>query len=180
MPDTLNIVRSIKQEDSLALHELIQKNSARLQDYFPNTLKNNETQDKSRAAVNNYIELAKQEELFVFVIEGNSENRIAGIIFIKEIKHDIGKAELAYFIDEAYQGMGIVSASLKFVIKFAFDDLKLNKLYCRIAPNNISSNRVAQKNGFILEGTLRNEFRIADNELVDLNYYGLLNDKKRN
>ncbi len=59
-------------------------------------------------------------------------------------------------------------------INIAFNEVGLNKVYCRVAPNNIASNRVAQKNGFELEGVLKQEFRIQDGSLIDLNYYGLL------
>lgn len=56
----------------------------------------------------------------------------------------------------------------------AFSNLNLNKVYCRVATDNTASNKVAIKNGFQLEGVLKQEFRIHDGSLIDLNYYGRL------
>jgi RimJ/RimL family protein N-acetyltransferase len=52
--------------------------------------------------------------------------------------------------------------------------LKLNKLYLRVSGDNKASQRVAEKNGFRTEGTLRSDFKTSDGKLIDLIYYGLL------
>ncbi|MCL5028997.1 MAG: GNAT family N-acetyltransferase [Bacteroidetes bacterium] len=51
----------------------------------------------------------------------------------------------------------------------------MNKVFLRIAEDNISSRRVAEKNGFIVEGILRQDFNISEGERIDVIYYGLLN-----
>jgi len=55
--------------------------------------------------------------------------------------------------------------------------LELKKIFLRIAPENIGSNQVALKNGFELEGVLKCGFRRGDGVLIDVNYYGLVNEE---
>ena len=83
---------------------------------------------------------------------------------------------MGYFIDKDYEGKGIITKGLSQVIRFCFDTLKLKKLFLRIDPDNFPSKRVAEKNGFIVEGTLRSEYRTGNGDLIDLVYYGLVNE----
>jgi ribosomal-protein-serine acetyltransferase len=106
-----------------------------------------------------------------------SVSKPIGMLFIKSLDWRIPKAELAYYIDKEYEGKGIISKALNNVIEFAFSVLKLNKLYLRVAPDNKGSRKVAEKNSFKIEGTLRNDFKTYEGALIDLLYYGLINNK---
>jgi RimJ/RimL family protein N-acetyltransferase len=50
----------------------------------------------------------------------------------------------------------------------------LNKIFMRIAEDNVSSRRVAEKNEFKIEGVLRKDFKTAEGKLIDVVYYGLI------
>ena len=84
------------------------------------------------------------------------------------------KAELAYYIDAMYEGKGIITYGLKLLCYYAFDEVCLKKVYARVYPYNHSSKKVLIKNGFQLEGVLRNDFRNGMGELCNIEYYGLL------
>ena len=49
----------------------------------------------------------------------------------------------------------------------------------RIAEDNLPSRRVAEKNSFVIEGTLRQDFKIAKGYWIDAVYYGLLRQSKK-
>ena len=60
------------------------------------------------------------------------------------------------------------------MLQFAFDSLKMNKVYMRCTTANESYGALAADSGFLKEGVLRNDYRVSDSdELLDLNYYGL-------
>lgn len=62
-------------------------------------------------------------------------------------------AEVGYLIGEkSYWGRGIASKCLERLVKFAVEDLKLEKLNAAYYENNQASRRVLQKCGFITEG----------------------------
>jgi|ERR1035437_1733253 ribosomal-protein-serine acetyltransferase len=167
-------IRLIKDEDAEQLFSLVTTNINRIKNYFPTTVKS--ITDNGTAV--NYIAEKKRQainrELFCFVIEDSEKQKIAGIIFIKSIDWNVCKAELGYFVDEKYAGKGIMSKSITKIIKYAFENLLLNKLYLRAALDNISSKKVAEKNGFEVEGILRKDFKTMDGTIIDLIYYGLL------
>jgi len=52
--------------------------------------------------------------------------------------------------------------------------MEFKKVFLRIAPFNLGSIRIAEKNDFKLEGRMRKEFRIETGETVDVLYYGKL------
>ncbi len=64
--------------------------------------------------------------------------------------------ELSYLIyDAAERGKGITSEAVRLLTKYLFDTQKVNRLQLVIHPDNIASQRVAQKNGFVCEGKMR-------------------------
>ena len=58
---------------------------------------------------------------------------------------------------------------------YAFDELGLLRLTAHTFEFNVGSSRVLEKNGFKLEGRLRQHFRKGD-KLLDARIYGLLRD----
>lgn len=52
-----------------------------------------------------------------------------------------------------------MSEALKPLLGFGFDTLSLNKIYAYHMVRNLASGRVLQKNGFTLEGLLRQRVR---------------------
>ena len=64
------------------------------------------------------------------------------------------RASIGYWVGEPFWNKGYASESLKEVLVFAFDELKLNKVYAQHESSNLASGRVMQKNGMIKEGEL--------------------------
>ncbi len=171
--DTFRI-RLIAEEDASALFELIEKNKIRLRDYFPNSIKSIVSQESALLYILEKIRQSQSKVFYCFVVEEQKVKGLIGIVFLKNVEWTIPKAELAYFIDAGSEGKGIITKSLQQVIGYGFETLKLNKLYLRVAGDNKASQRVAEKNGFRREGTLRSDFKTSDGKLIDLIYYGLL------
>lgn len=55
--------------------------------------------------------------------------------------------ELGYIFDSLYWKQGYCTESVEACIKFAFDELKPNELYCSIRPENTASIHIAEKMG---------------------------------
>lgn len=64
---------------------------------------------------------------------------------------NILEVEIAYLIDKNFQGMGLASEAAEGILKYGFETLNLKRLICLIDPDNIASQKVAQKTGMILE-----------------------------
>lgn len=98
---------------------------------------------------------------------------LCGTLRLNYIEPENAKACVAYFLDQAFQGRGLMTRALRGVIAHAFDALGFHRLELRHARGNEGSRRVAEKAGFVLEGILRQTERV-DGVLVDALIYGLL------
>jgi RimJ/RimL family protein N-acetyltransferase len=73
---------------------------------------------------------------------------LAGTIGIKDIDYVNKKADIGYWIGKQYQGKGIATQCVKLVVKYAFDALELEEILAYVFPDNNSSIKVLEKNGF--------------------------------
>jgi RimJ/RimL family protein N-acetyltransferase len=69
--------------------------------------------------------------------------------------YDPGAAEIGYWMDPQARGRGVATAAARAVCRWAFTtlDLALIEWHCEVG--NVASRRVAEKAGFLIEGTLR-------------------------
>jgi ribosomal-protein-alanine N-acetyltransferase len=58
-----------------------------------------------------------------------------------------------------YNGQGIVTEAIKVVLEYGFEELNMHSIEAVIDPDNVASERVLQKNGFVKEA------HILENEL---------------
>lgn len=166
-------IRPINEADRDAFHQLVADNKQRIIDYFPITVEKAMDAQVALESIQMYNLLASKNELHVMVMETPDDKRLVGMIFIKNIDPRTSKCELAYFINTQEEGKGHTTRLVGHAVDVAFNKLGMNKVYVRVATDNTASNKVMEKAGFELEGVLKQEFRIADGSLKDLNYYGL-------
>ena len=166
------IIRLLEKEDTSNLYDLIDRNRRRLERYFPVTVSQNLSLRDCFDYVDKKIRQAEQKELYLFVIL--LDEKIVGVIILKNIDWRIPKGELAYFVGEEWEGKRIMSRSMDWLMDHFFNEMKINKLFIKCSPNNIPSRRLAIQKGFRLEGLLREEFRIESGEIEDIEYYGKL------
>jgi len=68
------------------------------------------------------------------------------------------EVEVAYAIAAAYQSQGLGSEAAQAILNYGLEKLKLARLICFIDPENIPSQRVAEKMGMKFEKAARDEF----------------------
>lgn len=94
---------------------------------------------------------------FAILYKKNPESDgLVGIIGLNIIIDD-RKANLGYWIGEAFWGNGIASESVKLVINYAFSVLRLEEVYAYVYSQNKPSMRVLEKNGMTKVGEV-NEY----------------------
>ena len=154
--------------------DLIHKNRNHINKTFPVTVSNCIDLEKTNEFIAKNILIEKQKTGYFFYIRNLETNNLIGYLGIKKIDYNISKCELFYFIDENFEGKGIISKGILDAIDFCFKELKMNKIFICTSKINFGSQQIALKNGFILEGILRQEFKNDEGILEDINYYGLL------
>lgn len=174
MSDNIHL-RYIEEKDALDFYHLLRNNINHLSINFSKTLQAIYSEEAAVQFIKNKIDLIQKREQFYFLIE--IERHIIGCLSLKEIDWDVPKAEIAYFVDEKYQGKGITSRAINWLKDFCFNELKLLKLFARIVPDNIGSRKVVMKNGFIKEANLKMDHRTGLGELTDTEYYSVFNEQ---
>ena len=88
------------------------------------------------------------------------------------------KAELYIFVNPDLQTRGIGTRVITLLCKYAFEILNLHKIYLYTNETNVAAQKVYEKNGFKLEGRLRDELYVNERYETRLYYGLLLNDFK--
>ena len=154
--------------------KLIMKNKSHIEKTFPVTVSNCLDLDKAIGFIETNIQKEANNEGYYFYIRNTETNILIGYVCIKNIKQDILKCELAYFIDADFEGKGIISKAVSKTIDFCITELGMNKVYICTSKINKGSQQIALKHGFQEEGILREEFKNHQGVLEDIVYFGLL------
>ena len=155
-------------------YELVQKNRDRLADYFIGTVSRTKTYEEAQEFVEEMIRHTISNTYFPYVIIDHTDEKIIGFVDLKNIDWNIPKTQIGFYIDESYAGKGIISKAIREICNYCFKEKGFVKLFMRIHPENIAAQKVAEKCGFELEGTIRNDYKTGSGEIIDLLYYGKL------
>ena len=93
----------------------------------------------------------KNDPLTIFAIEINRQ--AAGGIGL-HLQQDIHckNAELGYWLAEPFWGKGIITSAIKQIVAYGFKTFEIDRIFARPFGNNLGSQKVLTKSGFILEG----------------------------
>lgn len=89
---------------------------------------------------------------FAITLEGSGE--LIGAVGLT-LDRENRSAELGFWIGRPYWGMGYASEAARAVVRFAFEELALNRVWAYHLVRNEASRRVLEKTGLRHEGTLR-------------------------
>jgi ribosomal-protein-alanine N-acetyltransferase len=99
-------------------------------------------------------EAAGANEGWRFAILDGDE--IAGRINLTDvIRGPLQVANVGYFIDQRRNGRGLASAAVADVVEFGFGEAGLHRIEAGTLPDNLASQRVLEKNGFVRFGLAR-------------------------
>lgn len=83
-----------------------------------------------------------------------------GLMFGKDSNIDISEmeAEVGYWIGVPYWGQGLIPEAVRELMRYAFEELHMEKLWCGYFEGNKKSCRVQEKCGFIYHHTKENVY----------------------
>jgi RimJ/RimL family protein N-acetyltransferase len=111
------------------------------------------TKSETRKWLNRQLTRYKKDGYGYFaVVLKNTDNLIGQVGVFKSMIHEKEVVELGYIFDNLYWNQGYCIEAVNACVRFAFDKVKPDKLYCSIRPNNIPSIRIAEKIGMKIIG----------------------------
>ncbi|MBR5191907.1 MAG: GNAT family N-acetyltransferase [Clostridia bacterium] len=136
--------------------------------------KPHQTEEQTKDVINSWVKNYKEQNFYQWAIVLNKINQPIGSItaIIKENE----TAHIGYCLGEKWWGKGIATETLKGVIDFLFEKVKVNRIESQHEPENIASGKVMQKCGLKYEQTLK---QTDFNNLgkCDAVVYGLLKEE---
>ncbi len=130
------------------------------------------TPEHAQEAVRRYINEWNQKTCYYFAIHQAETNQFIGGISLRlQPEHTL--ADMGYWLGSAFWGKGYATFAAREIVKLAFVEFGVDKLYAQHMSHNPASGRVMQKIGMTQEGVLRDHW-LKEGKRYDLVMYGLL------
>ncbi len=128
--------------------------------------------EKTEEIIKSWIE-NYNSNCYRWAIFYKENNQVIGSIKAAKIDEDIEMANIGYYISRKYWNKGITSEAFERIIKFFFEEVKLNRIESCHNIKNIYSGKVMIKCGLKNEGRLRDALK--DNSgIADCLIYSIL------
>ena len=109
-----------------------------------------------------------------FIIVDTESGEDVGSVYLRDIDNDNKKCEYGIFIGEdSCRGKGIGSAAARLALRYAFEELKMNRVFLRVFADNKQAVRSYEKAGFKYECTFRDDV-IIDGAPYDMVFMAIL------
>jgi [LSU ribosomal protein L12P]-serine N-acetyltransferase (EC:2.3.1.-) len=135
-----------------ALHQLVVKNRHWLQESlnWPQFV-GSEEDTRQNMLSNRMLHQRGYAKMFLIV----QNDAVKGVISFNSIEPLNKAGYIGYWLDEDAQGRGILSAALQSLMRYYADQGEIRRFVIKCRVDNERSNQVALRNGFLLEGCLR-------------------------
>lgn len=121
-----------------------------------------------------YKDTDDRKEYIINIIEGNMPIGTIGLSSIDKVNM---KAEYGIIIGEKqYMGKGYAKEASQLILKFAFNELQLNKVFLRVFEDNIRAISMYKRLGFKTDGVLRQDI-LKDGEFRNVVEMSILKEE---
>jgi ribosomal-protein-serine acetyltransferase len=104
------------------------------------------------------------------------QDQLVGCLGLHAVSKQSKFTSLGYWLGRDFQGKGIMTKSVAYLIEYCFKELDLNRIEIRAAVENAGSRGVAERLGFKQEGILRQVEYVA-NKYQNQVVYSLLREE---
>ncbi|WP_424951947.1 GNAT family N-acetyltransferase [Deinococcus sp.] len=101
------------------------------------------------------------------------DDALAGGLLLFPLQHNIRATEVGYWIGAGFEGRGLMRRALMAMLRYLFEDLGVNRVGLQADTENVRSQALAERLGFVQEGVKRQSWLLYG-ELRDNIQYSLL------
>lgn len=112
--------------------------------------------------------------LATFAIIFRDDPQLIGAVGLR-LDQELNKGELGYWIGKPFWNLGYATEATAAVLKYGFNDLRLNRISACHLARNPSSGRVMEKAGMLREGMARQDTKKWD-KYEDMVLYGIIRE----
>ncbi|MEO1280973.1 MAG: GNAT family protein [Pseudomonadota bacterium] len=114
-----------------------------------------------RRRIRHYQREAREDLGYAFTIVDEADGSVSGGVTLSNVRRGVTQAaSLGYWLSVDKTGVGLMSRSVKALIPFSFEELRLHRIEAACMPDNLTSLRVLERCGFRKEGLARKYLKI--------------------
>jgi [ribosomal protein S5]-alanine N-acetyltransferase len=110
-----------------------------------------------------------------FALRTPSGYLIGAIGLVGVLSADAHSAEFGYWLAQSYRGRGLMPRVIRTFSDYAFQELRIHRLFATPFSSNLASHRALEKAGFQREGLLRHH-HLKQGIYLDAIIYGRISD----
>jgi ribosomal-protein-alanine N-acetyltransferase len=110
------------------------------------------------------------------IVSNDDPSSLVGSCGLSSINERHRRAEIGYDLSPDHWGKGIATEAVTRVLKFAFEELGLNRIEATVMSGNEAAERVLTRLGFQREGVLR-QYKVSRGVARDYTLFSLLRDE---
>ena len=114
-----------------------------------------------RYKLRRYTEDARDDRAYALFVFREEDDVLVGGATLSNVRRGVAQmASLGYWAGECFSGRGYITAAVRAVVRYAFEDLDLHRVEAACQPDNAPSRRVLEKAGFTHEGVAKAYLKI--------------------
>ena len=149
------LIRSPLPGDGHELHAAVRESIDELTPWMPWPKEHRTVDDSEASARRARVAFLQRSELRLHLYLRGTDTMV-GSSGLQGIDWKVPKFEIGYWCRTGFRGRGYITEAVLGITAFAFDTLRAKRVEIRCDSRNHPSVRVAQRAGFLLEGTLQN------------------------
>lgn len=150
------MLRAPAMDDFPAWAKLRSESAAFLQPWEPKWPVDDLTRAGFRRRLRVYALDLDHDATYPFLIFRLADGALLGGITLSNVRRGIVQSgALGYWVGAAHAGQGVMSQTLRVLMPFLFDDLRLHRVDAACIPENTASVRLLERSGFVREGLAR-------------------------
>jgi ribosomal-protein-alanine N-acetyltransferase len=159
--------------------QLREESRAFLTPWEPTWPRDDLTKPAYRRRLRHYARELKDDQAYPFFLFRNVDDALIGGLTLSGVRRGVTQScSIGYWVGQRFSGAGCMSAAVRSIIPFVFDELRLHRLEAACLPSNEPSKRLLAKVGFTEEGYARRYLRI-NGAWRDHVLFGLVADDPR-
>ncbi len=163
-------LRVVHPDDAEELFAVIERNRERLREWLPWVVPEYSLESARNFLANSAAETAERRGLTMTI---RHRGAICGAISLHRINERPRNTSIGYWLDEAHQGKGIMTAACRAMVTKGFRNFGLHRIEIRCATWNHRSSAIPRRLEFLEEGILREAEWLHD-RWVDLRVFSML------
>jgi RimJ/RimL family protein N-acetyltransferase len=169
------ILRGYTDEDAPALHAAVQESIEHLRPWMSWWNSNQSIDDTLLYIRSTQAEWTLRRAFHTGIFR--TDGRFLGACSLHADDWDVPCLMVGYWLRQSEEGKGYMTEAVTLLVRCAFEDLGAERVWLYCDARNQRSMRVAERLGFVLEGTTRRAGRDTSGRLADRVNYSVLREE---